>query len=136
MLDDLPRCVSCDEPTTTLVGCDLPGLALDDVCPLCFDNLAAGLAQRLGRAGPTPRKRSGGGGPAPWSPPPSYRQDVPDERTTALRAIARALDRVSAADDALRAAVAAARDAGCSWSEVGQALGVTKQTAQQRFRQD
>lgn len=38
-----------------------------------------------------------------------------------------------AVDKVLREQVRRARDAGCSWSEIGQALGTTKQAAWERF---
>jgi uncharacterized NAD(P)/FAD-binding protein YdhS len=43
------------------------------------------------------------------------------------RGIERALDKV------MRDAVRRARDAGCSWTEVGDALGTSKQAAWERF---
>ena len=38
-----------------------------------------------------------------------------------------------ALEKAMFETVSAAREAGCSWAEIGSALGVTKQTAWQRF---
>lgn len=40
----------------------------------------------------------------------------------------------TAADDAIRAVVTDMRADGASWSEIGDALGVTRQAAQQRYR--
>jgi hypothetical protein len=45
----------------------------------------------------------------------------------------RARQKVAVADADLRAAVTQARRAGASWSDVGEVLGVTRQSAQQRF---
>ena len=39
-----------------------------------------------------------------------------------------------AADDLERAQIEAARDAGLTWAEIGKLYGLTKQGAQQRFR--
>jgi hypothetical protein len=50
-----------------------------------------------------------------------------------FRAIIAAVNAQEAADEQLRAAVAAARDAGDSWTAIGVALGTSRQNAQQRF---
>lgn len=50
-----------------------------------------------------------------------------------FRRIIAASDNVSAAEEHLRHAVRAAREAGESWTVIGAALGVSKQAAQQRF---
>ena len=50
-----------------------------------------------------------------------------------LRRIQAARANLSAAEDELRKAVQAARDAGDSWTIIGAALDVTRQAAQQRF---
>lgn len=50
-----------------------------------------------------------------------------------LRAIYRAAQAVKDADTDLHAEVAAAREAGVSWTVIGAALGVTKQAAHSRF---
>lgn len=39
----------------------------------------------------------------------------------------------AALDEAEREAVAMLRDNGCSWAEIGEGLGTTRQNAQQRF---
>ncbi len=52
---------------------------------------------------------------------------------SALEAVEAAADRIRAAEEQLAAAVASARRLGHSWSELGAALGVTRQAAQQRF---
>jgi len=71
-------------------------------------------------------------GLAPWSlsadTPSTTPAATPIERLTALS--------VAAADLSERTArwVRVARDAGATWQEVGDALGVTRQAAQQRFR--
>ena len=52
---------------------------------------------------------------------------------TQFRRIVAALDAVDQADTELRAAIAAAREAGDSWTVIGAALGVSKQAARQRF---
>lgn len=52
---------------------------------------------------------------------------------THFREIIAAFEAVDAAENELRAAVRAAREAGDSWTVIGAALGVTKQAAQQRF---
>jgi len=49
-----------------------------------------------------------------------------------LDAVRRARD---AAEELERAHVKAARDAGCTWAEIGKLYGLTKQGAQQRFRE-
>ena len=52
---------------------------------------------------------------------------------SALEGVEAAADRIRAAEEQLAAAVASARRLGHSWSELGAALGVTRQAAQQRF---
>jgi len=54
---------------------------------------------------------------------------------THVRAIIAAAENVATADAELRAAVAAARASGDSWTVIGAALGITRQAAQQRFGQ-
>jgi uncharacterized NAD(P)/FAD-binding protein YdhS len=51
----------------------------------------------------------------------------PLEGLRAARGIERALDKV------MRDAVRRAREAGCSWTDVGDALGTSKQAAWERF---
>lgn len=51
-----------------------------------------------------------------------------------LRRIGLAKRDIAAAEGELRDAVRAARVAGYSWSAIGRTLGVTKQSAQERFR--
>ncbi len=57
----------------------------------------------------------------------------PARDATHFRAIIAADAAVADAEAALRDAVRAAREAGDSWSIIGEALGVSKQAAQQRF---
>ncbi len=52
-----------------------------------------------------------------------------------FRAIITARKAVEQADDDLRAAVRAARDAGDTWTTIGLALDTTRQAAYQRFGQ-
>lgn len=53
--------------------------------------------------------------------------------TKALRAIAELADQRAEIDDALEAAVDAARRANRTWSEIGAMLGVSKQAAQRKY---
>jgi predicted ArsR family transcriptional regulator len=55
------------------------------------------------------------------------------ELTPTLRAVAEYGDQARHVDQKLRALVAQARSEGASWEQIGQALGITKQAAQQRF---
>jgi hypothetical protein len=57
-----------------------------------------------------------------------------DPRPTAL--IEAAVEAHGAAVDLLRAAVVASHEQGLSWSQIGLGLGVTKQSAHERFAQD
>lgn len=50
-----------------------------------------------------------------------------------FRRIQAALAHLAGAEDELREAVRAARDAGDSWTTIGAALDTTRQAAQQRF---
>lgn len=52
-----------------------------------------------------------------------------------LRHVREAAEAADAATDALRHAVAEARVNGESWGTIGMALGVSRQAAQQRFRE-
>jgi hypothetical protein len=52
-----------------------------------------------------------------------------------MRRISAAADAVDAAQTELRAAVAAAREAGDTWAMIGVALGISRQAAYQRFGQ-
>jgi hypothetical protein len=61
----------------------------------------------------------------------SSTQPEPLERLTA--AVKLALELETSADQLVDGFVAEARDAGCSWAQIGLTLGVTKQAAQQRF---
>jgi hypothetical protein len=54
-------------------------------------------------------------------------------RRQALQAIEAARHRLTEAEVELARAVALARSSGCSWSQLGQALGVSRQGAQQRY---
>nr|WP_188829570.1 hypothetical protein [Nocardia camponoti] len=60
-------------------------------------------------------------------------QLTPGRDAKHFRRIIAARKQVAAAEDALRAAVQAARDAGDSWTVIGMALGTTRQAAFQRF---
>lgn len=60
--------------------------------------------------------------------PPADARDA-----THLRRIIAAAERVEKAEDELRTAVKAARDAGATWAVIGLALGVSRQAAFQRF---
>lgn len=51
-----------------------------------------------------------------------------------LAQVAVAMMQVAAADQALDAAVASAREAGNSWQAIGEVLGMTRQGALKRFR--
>jgi hypothetical protein len=55
---------------------------------------------------------------------------------SAFRRIIAARKALEAAQQELREAVAAARDAGDSWTVIGAAMGTTKQAAFQRFAKD
>lgn len=57
----------------------------------------------------------------------------PARHAVYFRRIQAARAHLSAAEDDLRAAVQAARDAGDSWTIIGAALDITRQAAQQRF---
>jgi FAD/FMN-containing dehydrogenase len=57
----------------------------------------------------------------------------PSRDASHFRQIIAAARQADDAEDELRAAVQAARDAGDSWTIIGAALGTTKQAAQQRF---
>jgi hypothetical protein len=59
--------------------------------------------------------------------------DTPLHDSSDFRRISEAMSAELAAEKELHDAVAAARTAGRSWAEVGLVLGVTRQTAQQRF---
>lgn len=57
----------------------------------------------------------------------------PARDATHFRRIIAAVDGVETAEAELRAAVAAARAAGDSWTVIGAALDISRQAAQQRF---
>jgi len=50
-----------------------------------------------------------------------------------LTHVQRAASQLWDVEAALRNRVAEARDAGCTWADIGTALGTTRQAAQQRF---
>ena len=56
---------------------------------------------------------------------------APGDRIEAALAVSAEL--TSGADELIGHFVAAARQAGCSWTEIGQRIGVSKQAARQRF---
>ena len=60
---------------------------------------------------------------------------TPAEDPKELRRIGLAKRDIHAAEDELRAAVRQARAAGYSWSAIGRTLGITRQAAQERFRE-
>ncbi|NHN57082.1 hypothetical protein G9U51_15025 [Calidifontibacter sp. DB0510] len=57
----------------------------------------------------------------------------PARDAAAFRRIVAARNTLANAEDELRAAVRAARDAGDSWTIIGAALDISRQAAQQRF---
>ena len=73
------------------------------------------------------RRSTVGKGVAPRRLIPSLHQ------REALDEVESARDRLASAEAELASAVALARSFGCSWSELGRALAVTRQAAQQRF---
>lgn len=56
-----------------------------------------------------------------------------DWESDPLRVVAGVREGMSALDEWQRKAVAAARQQGCSWEEVGKACGVSRQAAWERF---
>ena len=59
--------------------------------------------------------------------------DAPLDRVEAAMAVGEEL--VSGGDELIGRFVAEARSAGCSWTEIGARMGVSKQAARQRFAQ-
>src|SRR5215471_17521984 len=59
--------------------------------------------------------------------------DAPLDRVEAAIAVGEEL--ASRGDELIGRFVAEARDAGCSWTEIGARMGVSKQAARQRFAQ-
>jgi ECF sigma factor len=55
-------------------------------------------------------------------------------RRSALKSVETAAARLAAVQAQRDSAVAAAMDAGCTWTEIGAALGVSAQAAHRRFR--
>jgi hypothetical protein len=53
---------------------------------------------------------------------------------SALKKLEAAAARLAVAESQRDAAVAAAMEAGCTWAEIGRALGVSAQGAHRRFR--
>lgn len=62
--------------------------------------------------------------------PPQFSEQTPEELLASLPAASLAVDRAS---DALREHVAELRRGGVSWSAIGEALGVSRQAAWERF---
>lgn len=62
------------------------------------------------------------------------KQSADGSKAEALAALDAARVERESADAAERAAVLAAREAGVSWSRIGELYGLTKQGAQQRFK--
>lgn len=55
------------------------------------------------------------------------------EKAPATQRLGAKAARLAAAEKDLRASVQRARDEGATWQEIGDALGITRQAAQQRF---
>lgn len=66
----------------------------------------------------------------------SLGDDVQVEDPADLREIAKAVAEVAAAEERLAELVRAARENGRSWGRIAMALGVSKQAARQRFREE
>ncbi|MGL5858428.1 MAG: hypothetical protein ACRC35_08515 [Angustibacter sp.] len=60
-------------------------------------------------------------------------RDLKPADARALRTIGQLVDRRDRLDEEIAAAVGAARQANRSWSQIGAALGVSKQAAQRRY---
>lgn len=60
-------------------------------------------------------------------------KDLVEVDNSAFRRIVELVDEREKIDGALVDAVRTARSSGCTWGEIGLALGVTKQAAQQRY---
>jgi hypothetical protein len=58
---------------------------------------------------------------------------LPNEKQAALDDCARALGQLEAAREHLRHKVKRAVEAGASWADIGEALGVSRQAAWERF---
>ena len=59
-----------------------------------------------------------------------------DIQRQTLQLIREAIEEERSARQAVDAAVQDARSQGCSWTQIGSELGITKQAAQQRFGQE
>jgi hypothetical protein len=66
----------------------------------------------------------------------SLGDDVQVEDLADLREIAKAVAEIAAAEERLAELVRDARENGRSWGRIGMALGVSKQAARQRFREE
>jgi ABC-type transporter Mla subunit MlaD len=80
----------------------------------------------------------------PLLPSPAEMEDMRDRRTriteeldqqtrTAVRSVAEAAAAFNGAGDILNRAVAAARAAGATWSDIGRAVGISRQAAAERW---
>jgi hypothetical protein len=72
--------------------------------------------------------------PPPDPPPPERRPQLEARPQEPLAEIRWAVERQGEADRAVRAAVRRARAAGESWTSIGAALGVTRQSAWERYK--
>lgn len=75
------------------------------------------------------------GGPAPkWVEDNFYTEWLDHVRPTSLDLVRRAAHEAEAADRRLDDAVAATRNCGVSWSDIGEAVGISRQSAHTRWR--
>ena len=120
MPDDVPRafcsfCLKAGTEVAVLVAG--PGVYICDGCVA----LCAGLVDAQGRAG----ARSEGAPAAPWA--------AEADLDAVLAAIPRVAESRNQADHALAQYVARAREMGASWARVAQVMGITRQSAWERF---
>lgn len=98
------------------------------ICNECIELSNQIIAEEVGR-----RERSTDGAAAPTDPPPALKAWDGLSDDDLLGEMVRAHGAHQNVDRAVRRHVAALRDRGISWARIGEALGMTRQSAWERF---